>query len=348
MFCCFFKPVRVLRKEKTFSSFNPEKEDVWYTNLVVGREKVSQTYRELGEILGNDDLKKVTGHGGRACLVTYSLLHGVTSAAIMAQTGHANVGSMQPYARLSVESEKFMQDVLAGYHGRNAKKIRRKRGKGGALKPSRFDDDSSEESYSSSSEDIRLSKRRRRERKGRERPEPVKSSQEIITVDDSSEDAVRMKCEDGNKRMEELEKSMKEPKACVDEQQKERSELIMKLDQVLCGNDDARNRGNAPQALSQVSVLPAGPFMPANNVPFSVNPMDPARNHGGVLAPQGFSFAGPLQHTNAGTFTPNSPSFGGNGADNTAPPNQQEADTSNNSGNDRNGGIQFRLFCAVM
>ena len=105
---------RLLRREISHGSFNPEKENVWFTKSVVGRNKVSNTYRELGEIMDNEDMKRVTGHGGRACHVTYALLNGVTSAAIMQQTGHASVTSMQPYARMSAESEKIMQDVLAG------------------------------------------------------------------------------------------------------------------------------------------------------------------------------------------------------------------------------------------
>ena len=65
-------------------------------------------------------MKQVTGHGGHACHVTYSLLHGITAAAIMQQTGHASVTSMQPYARMSVDSDKFMQDVLAGHFRRKS------------------------------------------------------------------------------------------------------------------------------------------------------------------------------------------------------------------------------------
>ena len=64
----------------------------------------------------NDKLKVVTGHGGRACFVTESLLHGVTTAAIVGQTGHANEQSMRPYARTSAEAERVLQDVIAGMH----------------------------------------------------------------------------------------------------------------------------------------------------------------------------------------------------------------------------------------
>ena len=77
---------------------------------------MTETYHDLGAILENDELKAVTAHSGRACFVTESLLHRVTAAAIVAQTGHTNKGSMRPYARLSAEAEKILQDVIAGKH----------------------------------------------------------------------------------------------------------------------------------------------------------------------------------------------------------------------------------------
>ena len=111
---------RVLRKERSSNRFNPKADDVWYTNSVLGCNTIGKTYGFLGSIMENEEMKQVTGHGGHACHVTYSLLHGITAAAIMQQTGHASVTSMQPYARMSVDSDKFMQDVLAGHFRRKS------------------------------------------------------------------------------------------------------------------------------------------------------------------------------------------------------------------------------------
>ena len=105
---------RFLRRPILKGGFKAKNEPVWFMKSVVGTEKVSQSYRDLGDILDNEDLKKVTGHGGRACLVTYSLLNGVTSSAVRQQTGHANVQSMLPYDRMSMEAEKVLQDALSG------------------------------------------------------------------------------------------------------------------------------------------------------------------------------------------------------------------------------------------
>ena len=73
-----------------------------------------ETYKDLSPIVENEEFLQVTGHGGRACLITYSLLHGVTAAAIMQQTRHATVMSMAPYSRQNEEASQVFQDVLAG------------------------------------------------------------------------------------------------------------------------------------------------------------------------------------------------------------------------------------------
>ena len=65
---------------------------------------MSEAYKEIGDILNHDGMRKVTGHGGRACLVTYLLLNGVTSLAVRQQTGHTNLHSMMPYNCLSAEA----------------------------------------------------------------------------------------------------------------------------------------------------------------------------------------------------------------------------------------------------
>ena len=105
---------RFLRRPIAKASFASKKDEVWYMKSVVGTDKVSQTYRDLGDILEDESMKLVTGHGGRACLVTYSLLNGVTASAIRQQTGHANLQSMLPYDRISLDAEKVLQDCLAG------------------------------------------------------------------------------------------------------------------------------------------------------------------------------------------------------------------------------------------
>ena len=90
---------RLLRRPITKAGFESNKEKVWFAKNVVGLNKLTQTYRELGVILENDEFKNITGHGGRACFITENLLHGVTTKAVMGQTGHANEQSMQPYIR---------------------------------------------------------------------------------------------------------------------------------------------------------------------------------------------------------------------------------------------------------
>ena len=80
------------------AGYDSEKEDLWYAKNVIGSNTLTETYHNLGAILENDELKAVTAHGGRALFVTESLLHGVTAAAIVAQAGYANEGSMRHYA----------------------------------------------------------------------------------------------------------------------------------------------------------------------------------------------------------------------------------------------------------
>ena len=71
-----------MRRPIIKGSFDSKKEHVWFTKQNVGAEAVGKAYKELGDILGSDAMKEVTGHGGRACLVTYSLLNGVTLSAV--------------------------------------------------------------------------------------------------------------------------------------------------------------------------------------------------------------------------------------------------------------------------
>ena len=79
---------------------------------------MTNCYRDLGRVIGEKSFEKVTAHGGRACLITYSLAHAVTVKAICQQTRHKNESGMQPYRRLDEHSHKIFQDVLQGVFGK--------------------------------------------------------------------------------------------------------------------------------------------------------------------------------------------------------------------------------------
>ena len=106
----------MIRRAIVRKDFDLVKEDIWFRNSSVGKNKICQTYKDLGDIIGNDEFLKVTGHAGRACLITYSLSNGVTPRAVMQQSRHRSVLSMQPYDRQSQHGDTIFQDVLAGKH----------------------------------------------------------------------------------------------------------------------------------------------------------------------------------------------------------------------------------------
>ena len=107
---------RFLRRPIGRATFNPSEESTWYNNLVVSQQAVSDTYKNMAPIIGKgcSEFALVTGHGGRACLVTYSLGNGVTSRAVMQQTRHMNESGLQPYKRVDPYTDAVFQDVLDG------------------------------------------------------------------------------------------------------------------------------------------------------------------------------------------------------------------------------------------
>ena len=107
---------RFLRRPIGRANFDASVELVWYNSLVVSKEAVTNTYRELEPLIGEDaaEFKEITAHGGRACLVTYSLAHGVTTRALMQQTRHMNESGLTPYKRVDHCTEAVFQTVLDG------------------------------------------------------------------------------------------------------------------------------------------------------------------------------------------------------------------------------------------
>ena len=73
--------------------------DPWFIDTNVGTNWISDCYRRIGDITGNEDFKNVTGHGGRASFITHALLDKVNPQAIIAQTRHASFNALQNYAR---------------------------------------------------------------------------------------------------------------------------------------------------------------------------------------------------------------------------------------------------------
>ena len=203
---------------------------------------MSKAYRHIGQILDNAEMQLVTGHGGRACLVTYSLLRGVTSTAVMAQTGHANVLSMQPYTRLSAENEKTLQDCLAGKFRRSSNKkasMTKKKNTGGrASNRIRSAETSPRMSpvggYSRDAKKARMS-----------RSDPVSSDsasgssgEDASLQDDDVKAAYKGQVKDtlsgvAKKKFEYLEDFTRSLKKELDEQKRERSMVLEKLDRVL-------------------------------------------------------------------------------------------------------------------
>ena len=107
---------RFLRRPIGRANFEASSESVWYNCLVVSKEAVTNTYRELQTVIGEPaaTFREITAHGGRACLVTYSLAHGVTTRALMQQTRHMNESGLIPYKRVDHCTAAVFQDVLDG------------------------------------------------------------------------------------------------------------------------------------------------------------------------------------------------------------------------------------------
>ena len=77
---------------------------------------MSDTYKQIAPIIGKGckEFAQVTRHGGRACLVTYSLGNGVTAMAVMQQTRYMNESGLQSYKRVDPYTDAVFQDVLDG------------------------------------------------------------------------------------------------------------------------------------------------------------------------------------------------------------------------------------------
>ena len=107
---------RFVRRPIGRANFDESVELVWYNSLVVSKEAITNTYRDLEAVIGAPavEFKDVTAHGGRACLVTYALAHGVTTRAVMQQTRHMNESGLTPYKRVDPCTEAVFQNVLDG------------------------------------------------------------------------------------------------------------------------------------------------------------------------------------------------------------------------------------------
>ena len=107
---------RFVRRPIGRADFDASEETVWFNSLVASKNAITNTYRELEPIIGAEavEFKDITAHGGRACLVTYSLAHGVTSRAVMQQTRHMNESGLIPYKRMDPCTEAVFQDVVDG------------------------------------------------------------------------------------------------------------------------------------------------------------------------------------------------------------------------------------------
>ena len=228
---------RLLRRPITKAGFDSSKEKVWFAKNVVGLNKLTQTYRELGVILENDEFKNITGHGGRACFITENLLHGVTTKAVMGQTGHANEQSMQPYIRPTAEAEQILQDVIGGKHRRIASPVETKGKKKNSPKKmsskkkeskNRKEGQGHSNPGSPSKLGFRDAKKGKIESAGARIPC-------TISIDDSDDEKVGVKVEhveesvDGKMK----DKVVEELKEQLIEQKKESAEIKQKLDRVL-------------------------------------------------------------------------------------------------------------------
>ena len=107
---------RFLRRPIKRANFDASQELVWFNSLVTSQKAVSNTYRELAPIIGDTaaEFLDITAHGGRACLVTYSLAHGVTARVVMQQTRHMNESGLFPYKRVDPCTQAVFQNLLDG------------------------------------------------------------------------------------------------------------------------------------------------------------------------------------------------------------------------------------------
>jgi len=95
---------------------NIDLEDVWFGRQNVGLNYITNVYRTIGDVIKDESFNNITSHGGRACLITSSIFNNVTPSAIISQTRHAQISSIGPYARNTLEGEAKMQDSLLHYY----------------------------------------------------------------------------------------------------------------------------------------------------------------------------------------------------------------------------------------
>ena len=204
-------------------------------------------------------MKLVTGHGGRACLVTYSLLHGVTASAIRQQTGHANLQSMLPYDRISLAAEKVLQDCLAGKE-RAVKDTLLMKGRSPPESPTKL---------------IARTNKKKREGGPSKTVVGVNTSteREVVTIDDDDEEDKKMrpiKVQDGADHDVVMAPSSGSNSFSTDEvlkalslQKKENEELRAKMDEVLVYH---RQQAIAMAQVPPPSAPPAAHMPPPNFV----------------------------------------------------------------------------------
>ena len=298
---CTDSTLRLLRRPIVKAGFVPEEEKVWFMRNVVGKTKVTSTYRDLGEIMKNDEMKAVTAHGGRACFITANTLHGVTSAAIRAQTGHANEQSMAPYKRSSAQAEKILQDVIAGKH-------RRQRSPSSAKKDSRGGKVGSVERAKADKPESPTKLKHRVAKRAKSNGQNV-----AVEVEDSDDDISAVFAPMGIKKEgkgeDDVEVSvvgvkkggkMEVLQRQIDEQRKEAEELKQKINALEHGRAGDGNRG--------LDVNAALPGMPTHH-PYVLHQQYGAM---GTMNPYGSQFG--MAHTH-GYAHPHYPHFGA-----TAPP----------------------------
>ena len=187
---------------------------------------------------------------------------------------------------------------------------------------------------------------------------------DVIEIDDSSSDNVPVKKEKGkdtgfvekDDRTKKLKESMQALKVLFNSHEREQSEVMGKLDKVLAGQ--AANRNNLPQQPFPQQRLPQAAMF-QHSTPPRYGLGFQATAHPGILAQAqgGTAHLGALAPSHSqygiGTFPVHNSNYR---CGNLLPQNLRSADKNErnnrsdtrNGGNDRDGSIQFCLFCVVM
>ena len=265
---------------------------------------MTSAYREIGAIVENEEMKRVTGYAGRACLVTYSLLQGVTSAAIRQQTGHANVRSMIPYDRISAEAESVLQDVLsrkvqpydvstmkrAVHHSppESPVKLNKRVAKKGKKEKDPIGGNQTPKGEKEKDLSGGEGKKEKNTEKFTEEEDLVqKTHHELVVIDEEDDMKKNVKVEQGGREEEDdckvVDKEMESLRAKIAQQEKLNERLQATIDEVLASRtqQEAVVSSQHPPAYMHASGAP-----PAT---LQENPWNP-----GYLVPGGYSFASPV------------------------------------------------------